>query len=1587
VTNQPHAPVLQGQSINASPDSGNAIAIIGMSCRFPGANSVDEFWRNLAGGVESIKRLTDEEILTSGVPSAYLSDPAYVKAAPVIDGPELFDASFFGFSPTEARLMDPQHRILLELAYEALENASCDPQRCPGRIGVFTGSALNTYFMNPAVNAGFTKEYIPTLIGNDKDFISTRISYKLNLKGPSINVQTACSTSLVAVHLACQSLLTGESDVALAGAISVKVPHKAGYFYDGGGVVSPDGHVRAFDAGANGTVFGSGGGVVVLKRLSDAIEDQDTILAVIRGSAVNNDGAEKAGYTAPSVNSQTDAAIEALANANIDAGDITSIEAHGSGTPVGDPIEVLALTKAFRTFTARKGFCAIGSVKTNVGHLDVAAGMAGIIKTVLALRNRKIPATLHYSRPNPEIDFSATPFYVNSSLRDWESTVPRRAGVMSTGMGGTNAFLVMEEHVTAGRAEMSDGPQLVILSARNQTSLDAATRRLGEHLHNRAENMDDVAHTLMVGRAEYDHRRFLVCRTREEAVDILGQEDSKRMFTAKVDAATKRPMIFLLPGIGDHYVGMAHGLYEHYEVFRTEVDRCARIVESHLGFDIRDILYPPGGQWKEAKPSAGIDLKMMLNKSTTAPVDPDTQRLNETIHAHPAQFTVEYALARLFNSFGVKPDAIVGHSMGEYLAACLAGVFSLEDALRLVATRAKLAQTLPRTAMLAVMLAEEKLLPFLNGNLSISLINGPQLCVVAGPAKDVAELSNALEREGIISRPVQNAHAFHSTMMNPIVDAFRDEVRRVELKPPTIPFISNATGDWITAEDATNSDYWASHMNRTARFSDALGAMRKIRDGVMLEIGPGKTLGVLTLQHPARRKTDNPVTLSSLRHHYENQNDIEFLLHCIGRLWLTGFAMRWDGVSGRKPGGRRIPLPTYSFEKELHWIEPVSAPMAEETSPISIRRTADMAGWFYVPSWKQMLSRPVGPRDMPDLARRKRVWLIFADSYDICLQLAETVRGAGCDVISVLPGEKFAVGETSVFTVNASVLDDYVSLVRLLQERNSLPDVIVHAWSLSHLPTGLRADGGERFEAAQRAGFYSVVLLARALGKQNVSGNIDIHILSNNIQDVLGTETLIPEKSTVLGPCLVIPQEHPNFRYKSIDLQLESSDDASKVDVDTLLGEFFMPETEPCVAYRENRRWVLRYEQVRPDDPDVREPVFRQGGVYLLTGGLGGIGYEFASFLAQSHAANLVLVNRTRLPDRSEWQQWVDGHDPDDAITGKIERIRALEEKGSTVMYIDADVADKPSMKAVIERVHRQFGALHGVIHAAGTVGEHGFGEIVETDEAIAQLHFRAKAYGLQVLDDVIRGKNLDFCLLMSSMAAILGGVGQTAYASANIFMDAFVRRRRQSDPAKWVSVNWDIWRIDTDVADLTRAGKSLAELGMDAREGVEAAQIALSFRSPAQVIVSTGDLNARVNQWVILESLHAKDQQRQAVGPRASYARRPAVKTEYVSGRDETERIVTEVWQDVLGIEKIGIHDNFSELGGHSLLAIKIVAGLRAAFQVSLPVRALFDTPTIAQLSQNLRDRIRAEVESLSSEEAQRLLAANGPDQPPATN
>jgi acyl transferase domain-containing protein len=890
-------------------DASLDIAIIGFAGRFPGAANADEFWKNLCSGVESIAFFSDEELKAAGVDDAVLSDPNYVKAAPALKDFDKFDAQLFGYSPREARTMDPQHRFFLECAWEALEHAGYESSKYDGSIGVYAGSAMNTYILFSGLLPQFNKEYLLTLIGNDKDYLATRVSYKLDLTGPSVTVQTACSTSLVATHLACQSLLNGECEMALAGGVSVRVPHKTGYFYQPGSVFSPDGHCRTFDSKARGTIFGSGAGVVALKRLADALADRDTIHAVIKGSAINNDGSSKIEFTAPSMVSQSEAVAEALAHAGINAETISYVEAHGTGTLLGDPIEIAALTKAFRAFTQKKQFCAIGTAKTNIGHMDAAAGVAGLIKTTMSLERKQIPPILHFEKPNPEIDFENSPFYVNTTLSNWEaSQSPRRAGVNSLGMGGTNAFVILEEAPAMANSSASRPFQLLLLSAKTTAALEAATARLAQHLSESPQaNLADVSYTLKVGRRDLEHRRMLVCKDQAEAIDLLTTEDAARI-VASVQKPVARQIAFMFTGQGSQYANMGRGLYETETVFRDHLDQCLKILKRSLSIDLRDIIFPSQEYFETA-----------------------SSKLNQTSITQPALFAIEYSLARLWQSWGIEPEMMIGHSVGEYVAACLAGVFSLDDALELVAARGKMMQALPAGSMLAVPISEQDIEPLLSDKLCLAAVNGASLCVVSGETVAIENLEKLLSERGLKSRRLRTSHAFHSEMMEPILEPFSRLVEQINLKAPKIPFVSNVTGKWVAPDQALSPEYWARQIRQTVRFADGLSELLEEPARALLEVGPGQTLCSLAAIHPGKRPSQ--VALSSLPDAKRRTTDPEFMLGALGRLWLAGVRIDWSGFYSNERR-RRIPLPTYSFQRQRYWADPVAEGESKHAPPV-----------------------------------------------------------------------------------------------------------------------------------------------------------------------------------------------------------------------------------------------------------------------------------------------------------------------------------------------------------------------------------------------------------------------------------------------------------------------------------------------------------------------------------------------------------------------------------------------------------------------------------------------------------------------------
>ena len=931
------------------------IAVVGMACRLPGAKNTEEFWSNLQNGIESIDFLSDEELLAAGVEKKKINDPAYVKARSSLAEFDEFDAKFFNLSPRDAAIMDPQHRHFLECAYECLEHAGHTPKRFKGSIGVFAGSGANLYlvhnlFSNPELvdEIGF---FQVKHTGNDKDYLATRLSYCLDLKGPSINVQTACSTSLVAIHTACQNLLNGECDMALAGGVTIDVSLLAGYLFHEGEVLSPDGHCRSFDHKAKGTIFGNGVGVVALRRLEDAIRDGDTIHAVIKGSAVNNDGSSKVGYLAPSVEGQFQAIVQALGVANVPADSIAYVEAHGTGTIVGDPIEVRALSQAFQLQTKRNGFCGIGSVKTNVGHLDTAAGVTGFIKVVESIKHAKIPPSLNFEQPNPSIDFENSPFYVNTELRDWpEESQPRRASVNSVAVGGTNAHVIVEEAPLSKPSGPSRTWQTLLLSARSEAALEESTKKLKSYLQvNPDVNLGDVAYTLQTGRAEFENRRSVIVSSVADAVDVLQEGSTKQIQSAKCPDEPAE-LTFMFTGQGSQYVSMGREIYDSEPTFRKTVDRCAELLKEHLGFDLRQYLFA-----RDLEP------------------DEAAERLKETAIAQPALFVIEYSLAQLWIKWGLRPHALIGHSIGEYVAACIADVFSLEDALMLVAVRGRLMQEAPPGAMLAVRLSADELQQFLEPPLCLAAVNSVATSVVSGPTEAIEALQAKLKKEGVGSTPLMTSHAFHSAMMDGVLKPFAAEFTKVHLSAPKIPFVANVTGEWIKDSEATDPNYWVQQLRQPVQFAKGLATLFKTPDQIFLEVGPGSTLATLARQHPSRDSARE--ILFSLPHAQsaDSTSSMQKLMTTLGQLWINGAEIDWDAFYSSEDR-HRIPLPTYPFEHQRHWIEERKRELQPEVASIETKKKGrqDFEDWFWKPTWQ---SKPLVQKPDFDACN----WLVFTD--------------------------------------------------------------------------------------------------------------------------------------------------------------------------------------------------------------------------------------------------------------------------------------------------------------------------------------------------------------------------------------------------------------------------------------------------------------------------------------------------------------------------------------------------------------------------------------------------------------------------------
>lgn len=1354
----------------------SAIAIVGMACHLPGALNIDEYWQNLRSGTESIKFYAKDELAEKGESASNLNDPNYVAAQPHLENYDRFDAGFWGFNPQDAAVTDPAHRLFLEVAYESLEHSGHTGGEEDGAVGVFASSGASLYWMenlrsNPQLIEQMG-EFLVRHTGNDMNFLATRLSYELDLRGPSINVQTACSSTHVCVHMAAQSLLNGECDMAIAGASTVLLPQERGYVYRDGEIMSPDGHCRPFDAKSAGTVFGSGAGALVLRRLEDAIADGDTIYGLVRGSAINNDGSQKIGYLAPSVDGQVGAIAEALEIAEVDAADISFVEAHGTGTQVGDPIEFEALQQVYGEATEQKQYCDLGSVKSNIGHLGEAAGAAALIKVCLSMVNKELPGTVNYQSPNAQLDLANSPFKISAQLKPWQSDKPLMAAVTGLGAGGTNAHIVMQEApAPEATDESAHSQQLLNLSAKTDTALKSAQRRLLAALRQGDKDLADVAYTLQLGRRAYQHRSSLVAASVDEAIAKLDAADAGGNLVQASAPEGPRKLVFMLPGGGAQYSGMGASLYQKQSVYREAFDACMDCLEPNFAAQVMDLVFAPAEQQAEA-----------------------TRSLQRPTLTLTSLFATEYAQAKLLMSWGLVPDALIGHSMGENTAACLAGVMRLQDAMQLVYLRGQLFERAPEGGMLGISLPSEQAQRYFSENLEFAAINSPDLCVATGPKDALQALQTKLEADDINCSIVRINVAAHSAMLDSVLDDFGAYLRSIELRAPEIRFTSNLTGTWISDAQAMSPDYWVQHLRSTVRFADNIATVQSLGSALLLEVGPGHTLSNL-----AKANVDaSSAVLASMRHPSESGCDLNYAQQALGAAWCHGANVDWQAYWGDEYR-HRIALPSYPFERKAYWVDLAQHQdnKAPATSDQLVKR-ADIDQWFGQLRWQQ--------GSLANQALKPSAYLVFAGRDAFSQALLAQLNQQKMPLKVVYVGEQFAQ-EGDHYQLDPSALAQFQQLADSVFSDTKFSDTqveseparvqVVYLWSmLADVPAaGLleQVNGvAEHYQQAQKLTFEAQFNLAKVLAEQDLQ--LSVMTVTDRAYSLAG-EQARPMASLASGPALVMPRELPHVRSKLVDLALlESAQPAAALQqlAASLVQE--MASDDDClqVAYRGRMRWCRAIEPAPVAELPRKEQWAEGLDTVLISGGMGGIGLAVAKRLAERGCKRLVLLGRTALPAAGQWPSLLAAADTPLATKVKLQALLALREQGVEVLPIAADVCDGLSLQTALVQAGVELAAVDAVIHAAGSMDD----ELLhEKTQERAQQVLQSKVMGALTLDALFAEQDLTLFMAFSSVASYLGLPGQIDYTSANAFLDAFIAARAAQRSGRSLVVNWSAWK------------------------------------------------------------------------------------------------------------------------------------------------------------------------------------------------
>ena len=1339
----------------------NKIAIVGIDCRLPGANNSKEFWDNLVNEIESLTTFTEEELTAAGVTPERFNNPNYVRRRGVVPNVEMFDAEFFNFTPREAELLDPQHRIFLECAWHALEDSGINPFKTDKKIAVFGGTGSPYHLLNTIENESVLKYANGTSIitSNDKDYVTTRVSYKLNLKGPSINVQSACSTSMVSIVMGIDSLLNYQSDVVLAGGVTVELPVTKGYTYQEGSLESPDGKCRTFDKNAQGTVFSRGGGVITLKRLKDALEDNDHIYAVILGGAINNDGNRKAGYTAPSVQGQVEVITEAIEFAGINPRSISMVEAHGTATPVGDPIEVSSLTEAFSQYTNDKQYCALGSVKTNIGHTDVASGVASIIKAALSLKNGIIPASLNYKEPNPAINFSEGPFFVNTKTTDWKKNnqTPRRALVNSFGVGGTNACVILEEPPLPKKPLKKEQYDTLLISAHNKNSFDKYCHDLKNLLEHQPKIcLNQLAHTSRTSRAPMKYKGVFSFKGYSDLLAKIEKSSPVKQITSE-----NKELVFMFPGQGNQFVNMGLELYQNIPEFKECVDYCSNLIKPIIGIDIRNVIFPSEGNYEKSR-----------------------EKIEDTYITQPAIFIISYALANTLQNYGIKPDKLIGHSVGEYVAAVISGVMSLEDALKSVAFRGKLVFGLPQGSMLAVLMSEEDLLKILPKELSIAVINSPELVVVSGETKHIESFGEKLKNEKVFNKKLSTSHAFHSKMMEPCLEEYRNFFKTVSLQVPIIPIISTVTGNFLTNSEAQSAEYWVNHIIDPVRFGNAADQLLVNESTIFFECGPGQSL-----ESAIKRRLNKDLKHSVISTLNQNEDAVISMNNALGKLWVENVFVDFD-TRFNSYHLQKIPFPLLPFNRKSYMVD-FSSNVSKAISGKNLK-TPLVEDWYYTPTWQKTNAIDFLPKIKQEKVSTTKKWVIFLDS-ELSKSILQNLQEQGENCYAVHQGEHYNE-DGKTFTIDADQKDDYTQVFASLVE-DDMHLNIIYSWSLCDT-TELSL---ENVTASLNNNFYNILHLQQGIISNNITENVRIVSLINDGFDIIGSGHIKPEKTLAIGPMKVLFKEYLGISTLLINITSTTPNVISNLAIQ-IIKEVCTETDENIISYTGLNRWTQTFEQIKiPNDTHYK--LIKDNGVYIITGGSGGIGRVLTKLIAKGvKGATIVWTGRKVFPDRRDWNKLIENKETDTVLKEKIRTIQEVENLGSKVEYYDVEVLDFDKMQQTFDDVEKKFGAINGVVHSAGVAGG---GVVSSMNKEKIEPVINPKVHGTLIIRELLKDRDVDFIHLYSSITAILGEIGRVDYISGNSFMDACANSKGWlHNTASVSSINWGQWGLVGMAAD-----------------------------------------------------------------------------------------------------------------------------------------------------------------------------------------